>query len=268
MRTAVLFFGEVRGNPEHWRDLYEKLVEANNADVFMHHNYYETGFLKNYSFEQQEALKHFYRSKGLNLTPPQELFDIFKPKRIMLDQKDMDHPLDVFDEIKDRINPVYYPIDTGNYSYDNCKLSFLSTICQNQSRMKVTELKMAYEKLHGFQYDNVIMTRLDIWLSAPIKINTPLSNVFARFWADDFMLEQIIIGSSELMNCFKDIYPEMLQIYRERCSWEYHYFRNEFFILEFLHRKGITPVHFETPLGTLHDKGGLYRSDTNLSILE
>lgn len=268
MRTAVLFFGEVRGDPDHWRDIYEKLVEPNNADVFMHHIYYETGFLKKYSFEQQEALRLYYQNKGLHLTAPQDLYDIFKPKSIMLEQKDMDHSLEVFDEIKDRLDPIFYPINTGNYSYDNCKLSFLSQISQQQTRAKVTELKLAYEKLHGFQYDNVIMTRLDVWLASPIKITAPLKNVFARFWAEDFMLEQIIIGSSELMNCFKDIYPEMLDLYREKCCKKYHYYRNEYFTLAFLHKKGIIPVHYETPIGTLHDQGGLYKSYTNPAILE
>jgi hypothetical protein len=267
MRTAVLIFGEVRGDPEHWRDIYEKLVEPNNADVFMHHIYYERGFLRGYSFEQQEALRHYYQNKGLHLTAPQELYDIFKPKSIMLEQKDMNHSLEVFDEIKDRLNPVFYPINTGNYSYDNCKLSFLSQISQQQTRAKVTELKIAYENLHGFKYDNVIMARLDVWLASPIIINTPLTNVFARFWAEDFMLEQIIIGSSELMDCFKDIYPEMLQLYRELCSWDYHYYRNEYFTLKFLHKKEIIPVHYDTPLGTLHDQGGLYRSNTDPQVL-
>jgi hypothetical protein len=36
MRTAVLFFGEVRGCEENWKRLSELLVFPNNADVFIH----------------------------------------------------------------------------------------------------------------------------------------------------------------------------------------------------------------------------------------
>lgn len=261
MRTAVLFYGEIRGTPDHWRDVYEKVVKPNNADVFMNIIYYDKNFLDKYPKEQQEVLIDYYKRKGMTPMPPTELFEIMKPKSICLEEKTTNYSYDVFDEIKDKLNPSFYPINNGDYSYETCKLSFNAILSQNESRKKVTDMKIAYEKRHGFQYDNVIMTRLDIWLTEPIYINVPLKNIYARFWAEDWMLEQIIIGSNELMNTFQTIYPDILEIYREKCSFQYHYMINEHFILEFLKSKGIQPVHFETPICYYHKDAGLFRNE-------
>ena len=89
MKTAVLFFGEVRGTPEIWKKIDEYLVQSNQADVFMHHVYYGNQFVESIPESQQQIFKEYYQDdrKGVHLYPPKELFDIFHPKKVLIETR-------------------------------------------------------------------------------------------------------------------------------------------------------------------------------------
>ena len=88
MRTAVLFFGEIRGYPDLWKHIYKHIVEPNNADVFMHHFCDEVNFLD--SFQDAEIKKivtNYYLDKGVNLFANPQLEDIFVPKTLNFEKR-------------------------------------------------------------------------------------------------------------------------------------------------------------------------------------
>jgi hypothetical protein len=113
------------------------------------------------------------------------------------------------------------------------------------------------------------MTRLDIDPTEEIKISAPLTTIFAKL-ADHPMLsggcihEQLLIGKSELMDVFKDIYPEIFNLIRDNCSYDNHYKKNELYISLFLKSKGINVTHFDMPLSYYKNNNGLASCDFSI----
>jgi hypothetical protein len=268
MKTAVLFFGEVRGDPEHWQQIYNKIVQPNNADVFMYLVYYDKDYFNNMSFKEKDYNEAYYKNRGMRMKPPAELFDIMKPVKIVFEAK-KHYPIDVLEQINDRLNPYYDLYAYHDVSIDVIKHNWYRIISQNELRKKVTELKIDYEKENNFKYDNVIMTRLDIDPVEDIIISAPLTNIFAKL-AEHPMLqggcihEQILIGKSELMDVFKDIYPEIFNLIKEHCSYDNHYKKNELYISLFLKSKGIDVEHFDMPLSYYKNNNGLCQCDFSI----
>lgn len=271
MRVAVLFFGEIRSNQEVWKNIYEKVVKPNNADVFMHHIYYEPEFFKNYTEEQYEFVKMFYLrdKKEVHYTPPKELFEVFKPKKAMFDAK-REYPCPELPEIINKIDPQ---MDELPNTYEQVKLNYFTIRSQSESRKIVLDLKNAYEREHGFEYDAVIMTRLDISITDTIRIDAPMDSVnatilgFGNYSPKKFaplIREQVITGNSKLMNVIGSFYEEAPALYVELCNMTSNFKQNEFFLAQHLRRNGIVVKDCQFPL-TFYEKNmnpnGLIRSE-------
>ena len=90
------------------------------------------------------------------------------------------------------------------------------------------ELKKSYESDHGFVYDTVIRTRLDMYVAEPIDLKQfeSLKNdnlILASKWQDirqvnipglgDYTMDDnFAISSSSNIDKFLDVYPNMLEL--------------------------------------------------------
>ena len=256
MKTAVLFFGEIRGTPEAWRDIYQKVIAPNHADVFMHHVYYHPDFYKDLSPEEKKVLDFYYLqgNKGVHYVPPKELFEIFRPKKILFEGRPTyDSP--ELPEIMKKLKKDCADID--NSSYEQVKASYHTIRSQSDSRKKVVELKNAYEQEHGITYDAIIMTRLDIALQEPVVIHAPLTALYAKvyFYANNCpsycvpqIREQILVGNGKSMDAIGSFHNAAPSLYLELCNHDSHFRQNEHFMAQHIHRCGIHVIDFDFPI--------------------
>jgi hypothetical protein len=179
MKTAVCFFGEIRGTPEHWEKIYNNVILPNDADVFMSLTIYDKNFIEKHTLEQQELLINYYTNKGLNYSVSDNLIKIFKPKIIKCSPK-YEYPLEPYDQIVNNVNHLYSLTVNNNYNYDCTKLAYYAIMNQNETRSSVIKLKQEYETKMNQFYDNIILTRLDINPICEIKINDKLNNLYKR----------------------------------------------------------------------------------------
>lgn len=248
MRTAVLFFGEIRGFSELWKRVYEQIVLPNNADVFMHNYYYDSDFIEQYEDpEIRDALKEYYQNKGLNLYPNQELYNIFAPKANLLEKRN--------DHAKDNQKPVDKCINNNSYPSHIRKekkyidMYFNTIMGQHYSRKKVIELKRDYENQNGFVYDNVIMTRLDINMLGPISFSSKLTCINAKILAPEFSIfEQVISGPSKQMDTIMTMFDYACDYYERYCDPRLNFLTNEFFMYLHLFKSGLQIINYDYPL--------------------
>lgn len=256
MKVAVLFFGEIRGTPDAWRYIYNKIVLPNNADVFMHHVYYDPEFCKHMSSEEKKVFESYYNvlEKGVNYYPPKELFNIFKPKKILLDARPNYNAPELLEIMK-----KLHPMDAGadNTSYEQVKMLYHTIRNQSDSRKKVVELKNMYEKDENITYDAIIMTRLDIALLDHVIINTPLTHLYAKIYYHAHncpsycvpqIREQILIGNSKSMDVIASFHDAAPELYLELCNYDSHFRQNEHFMAQHIHRNGIELIDFNFPI--------------------
>jgi len=259
MRTAVLFFGEIRGFSELWKRVYEQIVLPNNADVFMHNYYYDPDFIEQYEdLEIRDALKEYYNNKGLNLYPNQELYDIFAPKARSLEKRK--------EYAKDNKTTIDKCINSNSYPHDIRKgkifieMFFNTIMAQHYSRKKVIELKRDYENQNGFVYDNVIMTRLDINILGPIRFLSKLTCINAKILTPGFSIfEQVISGPSKQMDNIATIFSNACDYYETYCSPRLNFLCNEFFMYLHLSKEGLQIKNYEYPLDYTNSRNGLSR---------
>jgi hypothetical protein len=259
MKTAVLFFGEIRGFSELWKRVYEQIVLSNNADVFMHNYYYDPDFLEQHEDpEIRDALKEYYNNKGLNLYPNQELYDIFAPKARSLEKR-KEYAKDNQKTIDKCINNNSYP----NHIRKEKKyidMYFNTIMGQHYSRKKVVELKQDYENKNGFVYDNVIMTRLDINMLGAIRFSSKLTCINAKILTPEFSIfEQVISGPSEQMDNIATMFDCVCDYYEKYCSPRLNFFSNEFFMHLHLSKSGLQIINYEYPLDYSNSRNGLSR---------
>jgi len=241
MRTAVCFFGEIRGTPEHWKKVYDAIVEPNNADVFMSLSIYDRDFIQSYTAEQQELLLSYYKDKGVHYYPPRELLELFKPKLLKCNPR-YEYSLDHYNLFIDKVNPENSLTVNGNYSYDCTKLSYYAIMNQSDTRSSVIALKHEYEQKTNTKYDNVIFTRLDINPQDKIQFHSPLENISAS-GSYNYIFEQIIVGPSDKMNIFMKLLEQIPDLYVKNCTMEHHFMQNEYHLYKFLEQNNI-PVDF------------------------
>jgi len=259
MRTAVLFFGEIRGFPDLWKRVYEQIVLPNNADVFMHNYYYEPDFIEQHEDpEIRNTLIEYYNNKGLNLYPNQELYDIFTPKTRSLEKRK-----DFIKENQQTINN-YMTITANNYDTRKGKkyveLMFNAIISQHYSRKKVIELKRDYENQNGFVYDNVIMTRLDINILGSIRFSSKLTCINAKILTPGFSIfEQIISGPSEQMDSIMTMFDCACNYYETYCGPTLNFLTNEFFMHLHLSKCSLQIKNYDYPLDYTNSRNGLSR---------
>jgi hypothetical protein len=162
MKTAVLFYGEVRGFPALWKRIHDCIVLPNNADVFMHNFYCKENFLEEYNNdpEMKQYITTYYKNKGLNLFPNPELATIFEPKGQILETRK-----NFIEGQESNIQKIITSL--GNNKYLNRGKNYVindfnAIMSQHYSRKSVIQLKCEYEKQNDFTYDAVIMTRIDL----------------------------------------------------------------------------------------------------------
>jgi hypothetical protein len=258
MKTAVLFFGEIRGTSEHWQKVYDMLIKPNNADVFMAFTTYNPSFLDSYSDDQRALLESYYINKGVNYYPSRDLLDIFKPVVLRCDPK-YSYPLEYYDTFVNKVNHVHSLTINNNFNYDCTKLAYYAIMNQHDTRTTVMQLKYDYEKKTGIQYDNVILTRLDINPISTIEFPTRLSRMCVR-GSSYFINEQLIAGPSDTMNVFLHLLEDMPKIYEDNCNMQHHFMQNEYHICIFLRKHGIVTQSIDIPLGYhIEHSNGLIR---------
>lgn len=253
MRVAVCFFGEMRGTPEIWNNIYKNIVLPYNADVFMHHVYYDNS-MPSTLYGQHEDFNWYYEKKGINLKPPTELFEIFKPKKVLLEARPT-YDINIFNKIKETTKePTTTP------------LQYHAIRNQAESRKKTIQLKIDYEKEHHFKYDVVINTRLDLRIFGPLQLHMS-RHVKTQYCGGIYKIfEQLIYGPSDVMDSMCDFYENVIDLYMKLCGPETYMMMNEVFMAHFFIHKGIHVENVWLPLDYSPHMNGLQRSDKSFFV--
>lgn len=254
VKNCVLFFGEIRGCKAQWEILNNNLIIPNNADVFIYCYYYDKNFLNKFNQHEKNVYLEYQINKGINKIPPFDLFDIFKPKSILLEQNKshIDENCDEIFNVLKLHNSYYCSGDRLYVDYNICR-------SQSWSRKKVIDLKNEYEKSNNIFYDNVILTRLDYNLLRPLDFNYKINYNTIKCWINtyDNIKEQILVGSSDAINHVADFYNDSPQLYKSFCNAEHYFLQFEHFLCVHLRNKGVNLEHFE--FHSDYSKNGLNR---------
>ena len=252
IKTAVLFFGEIRGCPENWNCLKNLLVLENNADVFIHGFKYNNDII-NRKIAENENFMTFVNNKGIHKEPPPELFEIFNPKKSLIEYAIIHEKNDITDKIikitNDNTRDNWADI-TGYNAIKN----------QLYSRSQVVKLKIKYENENNFQYDNVILTRLDFNILDVIKFQEKLNKVQVKILNSNIIGEQIISGKNEDINIFKNVYDDCDNLYLQNCN-NNHFLQNEYYMKLYLSIHNISIENYDYPTEYFPCKNGLLRYD-------
>jgi hypothetical protein len=262
MKTAVVFFGEIRGGSDNWKKILDLLITPNNADVFIHGYYYNENFLDKYDSETKLGMQNYYSTKGVNLTPPQSLFHLFKPISCLIECQ-QDYIDNSFQGIYEKVSDEFDEKKKINF----VKIEYNAIRSQSYSRKAALELKNKYELMTNIKYDNVILTRLDINILSEIKFDLPLSFMKAMFWSKEAIAEQIIAGPSDMMNHICSFFENAPDLYLRYCDKiEHSFMQNEFFLYQHLLIKGAIIKHYMYPLDYTNSQNGLLRFDKDFVV--
>jgi hypothetical protein len=266
MRTAVLFFGEVRGFPDLWRNIYDKIVAPNRADVFMHNYYCDENFLDEHDSDTKNTIVNYYKNKGLNLFPNPELAKIFIPKAQILETR-----RNFAKEQEETVDKLIARLDMNNYLKNGRKFienDYSAIMGQHYSRASVIKLKCAHEAENNFTYDAVIMSRLDINILDFFKVHRPPSSCLAKIlFPNVSIFEQIIMGRSSDINAIGAMFEEAPLLYIKYCDRRRYFMSNEAFMYIHLINSNIRVENFEYPLDYDNGRNGLIRFNKSF-ILE
>lgn len=273
MRVAVLLFGEVRGDEATWKNIYDRIILPNKADVFMHHVYYEPDFYKAFSEDAQKVIENHYLqcNKRVHYYPPKTLFDIFKPKKVLFEARPSFETPEL-EEIIPKLDPSHEELKN---TYEQVQLIYHGIRSQSDSRKKVVQLLRDYELEKHIEYDAVIMTRLDVALLENMCILNPLSphELYAKVYFHAIgcpsycvpqIREQLLIGSSKSMDVLASFHDHAPSLYIELCNYHSHFRQNEHFMAQHIHRSGINILDIELPLNYYAPESinGIRRFDT------
>ena len=259
MKTAVLFFGEIRGGDTIWQNVYDNVVKPNNADVFMHHYYYDDLFLEKQTQVLSESYKKYHKNKAVHFTPPSKLFQIFKPKQCLIEENRNDyHDNNDFMEISKKTTHDFF--GEGNPKKEHIIMAYNTIRSQSYSRKMVIEMKKKFEEDNQFKYDNVIITRLDINIFKPMTIVTKIPDIIiAREMSFECIFEQIILTSSTMMDTMANFHIEAVELYKKHIKPNHPFMQNEYFITLFIKKNGIKISHCDFPLDYSSSRNGLSR---------
>jgi hypothetical protein len=261
MKTAVLFFGEIRGGDAIWENIHKHIVKANNADVFIHGYWYNEKFMDEMSPVDRETYKMYHRTKGVHYYPPNSLFKIFSPKQMIVEENNRDYHVDngEFVELAGRINKDIF--GNGDTKMENAKISYNTIRSQAYSRKQVMEMKMKFELDHNMKYDNVIMTRLDIDIFKPVSVveKIPDDMILAKKLGNPHIFEQLLVGSNNAMNVLAKFFEKSPLMYLQLCNRDRPFMQNEFFMGKFINDNQITVMNCDFPLNYAPGLNGLAR---------
>ena len=252
MRTAVLFFGEVRGCEENWKRLSELLVIPNNADVFIH-GYKYTDEIIARKIKENESYLLTIKNKGIHKTPPECLHTIFSPKSSCFEYP----PTYEKTEMSDKIIKIAHA-NTRDWFADYTGYNAIKN--QLYSRKKVIELKIKYELDNGFTYDNVILTRLDFNITNKLMFSDKLSAIKVKIWHYTKIAEQILAGCNDHINVIKNMFDVSDALYLQNCA-NRHFMENEFYTWLFLYANGVPMEDHDFGSDYRDGKNGLLRYD-------
>lgn len=86
--------------------------------------------------------------------------------------------------------------------------------------MKCNELKTQYENKNNFKYDTVVRIRTDSHFKEPIIFSEDKDKIFIPINLDfGGMCDQFAYGSSDLMNIFCDLFPNIKRYFDEGCRF-------------------------------------------------
>ena len=195
------------------------------------------------TYFQKLIMNEYHRGKGVHSYPPADLFTIFNPKIVQVERKKM-YPLEHFDTIKDKINHNNSIPESmsGNRQYwtDECtQMMYHGVMSQIESRKRVMQMKSQYEREHGFVYDAVVLTRIDVDLSEDLAIKTKPSGLCAHFHSSDLIYEILTYGSSDAMNLFETYFDDLPHMFRKYCNMNHHINQAEYLHLKYFQEKGI-----------------------------
>jgi hypothetical protein len=259
MKTAVLFFGEIRGGDAIWKNIHDSIVKPNNADVFMHHYYYDSDFLEKQSPVLNESYRKYHKNKAVHFTPPSKLFEIFKPKQCLLEENRNDyHENNEFAEISKKTTHDFF--GEGNLKKEHIMMAYNTIRSQSFSRKQVIEMKKKFEEENGFKYDNVIITRLDINIFKPMSIVQKIPEIIiVKEMSFECIFEQIIMTSSSVMDIFAKFHDEAIELYKKHIKPNHPFMQNEYFMTLFIKKHGIEISHCDFPMDYSQSRNGLSR---------
>jgi hypothetical protein len=254
MKTAVLIYGEIRGCPSVWKQLYDNIVVPNNADVFIHGYIYPPDYLDTLTGEDKQVALDYCKNRGINIQPPQELFDIFKPVATMFEYQ-ISHEDENMKTAVSILQRENYTLEGGNPKGYSIARS------QAYTRKRVIELKQKYEEEHGFKYDNAIQTRLDFDLRAPMKFPEKLNVMICRLWDYYKVCDQLLVGSNEFIDVIAGFYDAAPLLYVKHCKRDMHFHNTEFFLGTYIRSHNIPIQYYDWPSNWGPGMNGLYRFD-------
>jgi len=257
MKTAVLFFGEIRGGDKIWQNIYDNVVKPNNGDVFMHHYYYDSDFLEKQSQGLNESYRKYHKNKAVHFTPSTKLFEIFKPKQCLFElNRNNYHENNEFAEISKKTTHDFF--GEGNPKKEHIMMAYNTIRSQSYSRKQVIEMKKKFEEENGFKYDNVIITRLDINIFKPMSIVQKIPDIIiAREMSFESIYEQIILTSSTVMDTLANFHVEAVELYKKHIKPNHPFMQNEYFMTLFIKKQGITISHCDFPMDYSNSRNGL-----------
>lgn len=261
MKVAVCIYGEIRGNPEVWRNIHKYLVAPNNADVFMNNVYYNDNFINELNLDDngKKYLKDYYEAKGVHFTPPKELFEILRPKEYLLQSRP------VYSEEKLPAIRAKFSHRSWVPGQSSNPLEYHTLMNQNESRKWCLHMRQLHEDRTGVKYDVVILTRLDADVVYPLPINNEVfkHEVFAKYCGGrDKIFEQLIFGATAKMDTLCDFIHVLSDMYIELCDDAHPIGTNEYFIAQYFIRRGIHVHHYDVPLNFGSHCNGLKRAES------
>jgi hypothetical protein len=258
MRTALLIFGEVRGFPDLWRHIYDRIAAPNSADVFMHNYYYDENFLDTHDSDIKNTIANYYKNKGLNLFPNPELAKIFNPKAQILETRP-----NFAKEQEETVDKIIARLEHNKYLKNGRKFienDYSAIMGQHYSRASTIKLKCAHEMENDFTYDAVIITRLDINILDFFKVHRPPSSCLAKIlFPNVSIFEQIIMGRSSDINALGTMFDEAPLLYLKYCDRNRYFMSNEAFTYVHLRNSNIRVENFDYPLDYSDGRNGLIR---------
>jgi hypothetical protein len=205
MKVAVCISGQPRKALETYPFIKQNLIDANNADVFIHMHYNEnnTYIEKSHADNGICVLEENIDKKVIELyNPTRYLIESprnFQKPNIKLDEKRL--------ERQKKMNTHKNWTDEEHHTY-----AIKQMISMYYSIYKANELKELYANENGFVYDYVIRIRFDLCIYEPIicKNMDPNFIYYLDLQQPDAMISDWLnIGSNAIMNIYASQYLNM-----------------------------------------------------------
>lgn len=204
MKNALLFFGQPRYVREAFPNIHRNLIQPNNPDIFIH---MWNDLPKDEPFRAGEG----WKNERLTNNPIETVIDLYQPKAILV-EKQRSFPNDGVDFT----NTLAKGYAGGTERPEIAKSHIFSTYSMWYSISKVFDL------IRRERYDSVILTRLDLSINRPVKID---SYDLEAIWGEsinrpELLLNWMNFGNQNYMNViFGDMFHIINDLYKESDIW-------------------------------------------------